>query len=337
MNKIKALHIAGESLIKEVWIDLFQEKLKEILDLKILEEGYGLSEKKRLKLIREYEILLTNWKSPIVPDELAENPGKLRYICNITGSVKKYISGKIIHSPIIVSNWGDAPSFRIAEGAMTLLLALLKDLPARKDYIRSGGWCSKDSIFSASLKGLNIGMYGFGVIGSKLESFLRPFGPFIRVFDPYVQNLPETCIALSSKEELFETSQVITVHAALSDETRGSIKAADLAKLPDKGIIINTARGAIFDQQALFAELKSGRLKAGLDVLDPDDLPAGHEARQWSNVIFTAHEIGQAKRWPQQSVELDQLHINCLNNLNNYIAGRKIRFQFDPIRYERST
>jgi phosphoglycerate dehydrogenase-like enzyme len=109
--------------------------------------------------------------------------------------------------------------------------------------------------------------------------------------------------------------------------------------LPKYGIVVNTARGAIVDQEALFAELKSGRLRAGLDVLDPDTLPPDHEARRWENLIWTCHSIGGGL-WPTDGAppaELAPHQEICLDNLRRFLRGEPLRFVMDEVRYARST
>ncbi len=127
------------------------------------------------------------------------------------------------------------------------------------------------------------------------------------------------------------------VHAGLNEETSGSITTDLLAKLPDYGIIINTARGAIFDQEALFTELERGRLRAGLDVLWPDRLPPEHPARMWPNVIFTAHDIGKVKPHPGSAPIPGKFHKICLANITRYIQREPLQFLIDEDRYDRST
>ncbi len=167
---------------------------------------------------------------------------------------------------------------------------------------------------------------------------LRPFRPAILVFDPYAASLPEGCERAGSLDELFGRCEAIVIHAALSEETRGSVTAERLARLPDRAVLVNTARGAIVDQEALFAELASGRLRAGLDVLEPDRLPPGHPARDWENLILTAHDIGK-NRPPEgfPPTSLDSMHRVCLDNLRRFAAGQPLRFVMDRERYERST
>ena len=88
------------------------------------------SEEEKAAVIREYDVLMTMWGSPHVPNCLASDPGNLRYICNITGEMTKWIDYDIIESPhLTVTNWGDAPAYDVAEGSFALLMAVQKDIP----------------------------------------------------------------------------------------------------------------------------------------------------------------------------------------------------------------
>ena len=115
--------------------------------------------------------------------------------------------------------------------------------------------------------------------------------------------------------------------------SRGTVTSELLARLPDHGVVINTARGEVVDQDALFAELRSGRLRAGLDVLVDDDyLMAGHEAHTWPNAIITCHDIGN-HRWPRRPPRFSESQEIALENLKRFIAGEELQFVMDEKRY----
>jgi phosphoglycerate dehydrogenase-like enzyme len=140
---------------------------------------------------------------------------------------------------------------------------------------------------------------------------------------------------VASLEELFDGAQAIVIHAGLTNETEKSVTAELLSRLPDQGVVVNTARGAIIDQEALFAELKSGRLRAGLDVLSPDELPENHEARSWENLIWTCHRF-MGGGWPGDDT-LGRRDHNLLGNLHAILDGRPPRFVIDEARYNLMT
>ena len=318
---------------------LFKE-IRKLYDLTevVLDENYNETE--FAELIRQYDVLLTMWRSPRVPDELADNPGNLKLICNITGSVGGWISEKIVASPhITVTNWGDAPSHRVAEGAFALLMAVMKDIPLAIEHAQNNGISAHPDRKPASLYKLRIGIYGMGAIGRKFVDMLRPFMPVVFAFDPYVsqEQMPEGVTKVDTLEELFSHSQVMVIHAGLSDETRNSVTKELLSMLPDGGIIINTARGSIIDPDALRAELESGRLRAGLDVMTPADWPDEDDPiRQWTNVIMTGHFIANPI-WGVDPDKLDFTEINCLETLKLFSEGKSPKYIIDLDRYRRMT
>ncbi len=335
---LRMLHIAAREASDRIWTPLFCRTLQGLGQLHIITAGAEMPLAEHMARIRQADVLLTGWGSSPVPDDLAQDRGRLRYICNITGSVRHWISLRIIDAGIPVTNWGTAPADRLAEGAMTLLMATVKDLHQRIVNVRGGGWRLDDHHFGGSLRGLNVGIYGYGAIGQRFVPLLRPFGAVMRIYDPYAASIPEDCTRAESLETLFERSEAIVIHAGLTEETRGSVTADLLARLPDHGIVINTARGGIIDQDALFAELEAGRLRAGLDVLEPDRLSPDHAARSWPNLILTAHQIGRNRPdYGQERTWLDDFHQVCLDNLSRFVSGEPLRFRMDHDRYVRST
>ncbi len=315
----------------------FKEALREYGELSTIRGGDRLSADEVAARVRDCDVYLTGWGTRALPAVVARDPGRLRYVCGVTGSMKHLVPIELLEAGVALTNWGDAPAMGVAEAAMTLLLACLKDIPTRVLRVRAGGYGLDMARHGGSLDGLNVGIYGCGAIGRKFVELIRPFNSTLRVYDRYVSSLPEGTIRVESLDELFASSQAIVIHAAWTKETERSITAALLAKLPDHGIVVNTARGAIFDQPALFAELRSGRLRAGLDVLEPDNLPRDHEARQWDNVVFTAHQAEQP--WPGHGalVKMQRFHRYALENVRRFARGEPLLRQMDVERYRRST
>jgi phosphoglycerate dehydrogenase-like enzyme len=305
------------------------------IELTLVEEWQARTPAEIARLIRGHDILIAS-REPRVPDELACDPGRLKYICYLHGTMRKVIGPSVIRSPIRVTNWGDSCGPGLALASLTLLLAVFRDLHKRILAVRRGAGGSIVSV-GAGMAQLHVGIYGFGFAGREFARLLQPFGAETRVYDPYVDELPASCIRVDSLKDLFAASQAIVIHAGLTDETRGSVTRELLAMLPDQGIVINTARGAIIDQVALFDELKAGRLRAGLDVLWPDDLPPDHEARQWENLIWTCHEFSGAA-WPSEGAAGTLRHYQVhLDNLRAFVDGRPLQHVIDEVRYARMT
>jgi phosphoglycerate dehydrogenase-like enzyme len=335
---MRLLHIAARKPEPEVWIEPFRNALGELGELTLMDDGDRLDDARTAEIIRTCDVLLTAWGARAVPEELAGDCGQLKYICHITGTMRGYVPPALIEASIPVTNWGDAPAQSVAEGAMALLLAVMKDLHHQIMRSREELTPEVPAPVSGGLEGTDVGVYGLGAIGLRFLAMLRPFGAIVRAYDPYVKDVPEDCIRVDSLEELFSRSEVVVIHAGLTDETRHSVTSELLAMLPDHGILINTARGEIVDNEALFAELRAGRLRAGLDLTEPDPLPAGHPARRFLNCILTPHCISVTRTADSgRPPRMDRMHLNCLDNLRRFARGEPLRFVVDRDRYARST
>ncbi|KLU60671.1 hydroxypyruvate reductase [Peptococcaceae bacterium CEB3] len=335
---LNMLHLSQKETDVLIFTPAYRERLATLGNLQIVSHANKLSLAERLKLIGSCDVLITSWGSSPVPAEIASQSGKLRYICHVTGTLREFIPLEVIESDIPVTNWGNAPADFIAEGAMTLLLATLKDLHAVIHSVRAGGWKREQEQFvGGTLRGLRVGLYGLGFIGQRFVELIRPFGCEMNVYDPFVKELPNGCRPVHSLTKLFQSSDAVVINAALNSETEKSVNRDMLALLPDQGIVVNTARGDIIDQGALFDELRSGRLRAGLDVLANDDcLLPDDEARKWSNCILTAHQI-ERSAWPEEDALIREAHEISLDNIARFSRGEPLRFRMDVRRYGLST
>ena len=196
----RLLHIAAREPSDRIWTRRFREELALYGELTIVGNGAALPEGEHLRLIRSSEVLLTGWGSANVPKDVAREPGRLEYVCNVTGSVRPFVPIEVVEAGIPVTNWGDAPAGRLAEGAMTLLLATLKDLHQQIECVRAGGWALDGRLYGGTLEGMSVGIYGLGVIGRRFVEMLRPFGAVMRFYDPYVTDCPDGLTRVDSLE-----------------------------------------------------------------------------------------------------------------------------------------
>lgn len=338
---MKMLHICdGYDYSRRVFSPGMIEELQKLGELTMLTRGERMTEEERAGHIRNCDILLTAWGSSLVPASICENRGSLKYILNVTGTLRGWIQPCHIEAGIPVTNWGDAQAPCVAEGAMALLLTVLKNVRAIGKLVESGFW-GAGTLPQTSLTGLRVGIYGLGVIGRKFVEYILPYEPVLTGYDPYVGDelWPSEVKRVGSLEELFEAMDCLVIHAGMSPETRHTVTAALLKKLPDDGVVINTARGGVIDQEALMAELYTGRLRAGLDVLDSpeagDMLLLNDPARHYPNLTLSCHAIGGDQALRGERLELFQ-EIS-LDNIRRFIAGEPLRFTMDLDRYERST
>ena len=333
---MKMLHLRSERSRMPEPDSLFADKLREIGEYHDIPHDPAMSEEDLIDLIGQYDVLLTIWGHFPLPAGLAKKPGKLRYICNVSGTVRHWIPIEIVEAGILVTNWGDAPANGVAEGAMALLLAALKDIPTYVLNTRAG-INGNTGCVSGTLYNARVAIYGLGVIGLRFVEMIRPFGARLFVYDPYVDTLPEGCTRVNSLDELCANADIFVVHAGRSVETDYSITAKHLAMLPDHAVIVNTARGELFNQDDLYAALESGRLRAGIDVLAGENFPENHPARQWPNWVYTSHAISNDDWPPLKDGQMKRMYEIAIENLTRFKNNEPLHFVMDTVRYSRST
>jgi phosphoglycerate dehydrogenase-like enzyme len=149
------------------------------------------------------------------------------------------------------------------------------------------------------------------MVGRLVIDLLRSYDLEIGVADPYLSTAEATALGVQSMEldELCSWCHVLSIHAPDIPTTRGMIGAEQLGRLRDGATLVNTARPALIDQEALLAELASGRLAAVLDVTDPEPLPADSPFRVLPNVFLTPHIAGSMGReiWRMADLAVDEV------------------------------
>ncbi len=181
-----------------------------------------------------------------------------------------------------------------AELAALLILASLRQLP---DFVRQQGQRSWRHARADSLDGKHVLLVGYGAIGAAAEERLAPFGArFSRVS----RTARDGVAPLSQLRELAAAADIMLVCIALTPQTRGLIDAAVLAALPAGALVVNVARGPVIDSAALAGELEAGRLRAALDVTDPEPLPPDHPEWGLPNVLITPHVGGDTTAFAER-------------------------------------
>ena len=199
---------------------------------------------------------------------------------------------------IAVTRAAGANSRSVAEHAMALMLAMLKDLPDVQAQMRAGRW-EKTSRMTRDIAGMRLGILGYGAIGTKVALMASAFGMRVTAHDPL---LPEGPLAGPAEraptlEALLAQSEVLSIHCPLDATTRGSIGAQELALLPKGAVLVHTARGGIVDEGALLAALDSGQVAwAGVDVFGTEPLAEDHPLRHHPRVVATPHLAANTPR-----------------------------------------
>jgi D-3-phosphoglycerate dehydrogenase / 2-oxoglutarate reductase len=192
---------------------------------------------------------------------------------------------------IAVMNAPGANTVSAAEHAMGLLLSLVRHLPWAAESMRRGEWDRK-KYEGTELRGKTLGIVGLGRIGGHVAGIARAFGMTVIGHDPYLS--PERTAELQVKtmplEQMLAAADVVTLHLALTDQTRHLINAERLAAMKPTAIIVNTARGELIDEAALAAAITAKKIAgAALDVFTEEPLAADSPLRKLDRVILTPH------------------------------------------------
>ncbi|UFX43664.1 D-2-hydroxyacid dehydrogenase family protein [Bradyrhizobium sp. 41S5] len=179
---------------------------------------------------------------------------------------------------------------------MGLILELTRGIGRENARMHAGEpW---QSFSGTEIEGKTLGVIGLGKLGSKVAGMAKAFGMNVIAWSPNLT--PEKCkeagVGYAGKDELFATSDIITIHVVLSPRSRGLVGAADLARMKPQAYLVNTARGPIVDEDALLAALRERKIAgAGIDVFSVEPLPPDHPLRKLDNVVITPH-LGYATR-----------------------------------------
>ena len=192
---------------------------------------------------------------------------------------------------VAVMNAPGANTVSAGEHALGLLLALVRHIPSAADAMRRGDWDRK-RFEGTELRGKTIGVVGLGRIGGHVAQLARAFGMTVVGHDPYVtpERAGELQVRMLPLEPLLQVADVVTLHVALTDQTRHLINAQRLALMKPTAVLLNTARGELVDEAALVEAVTLKRIAgAAIDVFAQEPLPADAPLRKLDRVILTPH------------------------------------------------
>lgn len=198
--------------------------------------------------------------------------------------------------PVAVTSGMNAPS--VSEMAILLMLAVYRKLPLLHQNVLEGKWRGEEGIASSSyvIDGKVVGLMGMGAIGKMVAKKVQEFGATVQYYDLFQLSAEEEKslnVRCVDQKELLETSDIISLHLPLSEDTRNIINRETIELMKRNAVIINTARGGIINEEDLVDALNQGRiLGAGLDVVSQEPLLADSLLAKAPNVVLTPHMGG---------------------------------------------
>lgn len=245
-----------------------------------------ISAEELLKVIASYHALVVRSRTKVTKEIILAGKN-LKIIGRVGTGVDNIDVVATKENKVLVVNAPDANSQAVVELTIGLVLSLLRKIPQAVDSMKNGLWLKKE-LSGTELSGKTVGIVGYGHIGKKIELLARAFGARPLIFSRSFKTATE--------EELFQTGDIVTLHLALTPQTKGSINKNLLSLMKPTAYLINTSRGEIIDEEALYNALKDKKIAgAALDVYSQEPLPIDSKWRKLDNVILTPH-IGAATK-----------------------------------------
>ena len=272
-------------------------------------------------LLAEADVILGHWGCPPIDGHVVDRAPRLGLIAYAAGTVKATISFDVFDRGIRIASGADANAEPVAEFTLAAILFANKDVFWRRELLRQPELRSlrqRDPVPVGNY-GKTIGIVGASLVGRRLIELLGAFTYLdVALYDPYVTADEADRLGVTKMEldELCGASDILSIHAPDLPSTRHMIGGPQLATLRTGATVINTARGALVDHDALVAELQDGRLSAILDVTDPEPLPDDHPLRTLPNVVLTPHLAGS------EGTELSRLADHAVEEIRRWVGGR---------------
>lgn len=277
-------------------------------------------------LIGSYEICITGWRTPPLTAAIAERAKHLKLVLHAAGTVRPYLDRSIFDRGVIVANGNAAIARVTAEATLALMLSVNWCVTEWALRMRAGGWKERTTLVPG-VQGRTIGIIGYGTITRLLLPMLRSLADTeIVVFSRHLsqEEAHEAGVKRASLEQLLERSDIISLHASLTDRTRHILNRNNLARIKDGALLVNLARGELIEEEALVEELKKNRFRAALDVYAREPLEEESALRELPNVTLLPH-LGAATPWGRRSIGE-----TILTNLKDYLEGGTPRDRVSP-------
>lgn len=216
------------------------------------------------------------------------------------------------------------------EHSVAMILAAVRQIAQRHYELIQGEWRGDYYDFDQvgpEVSGARVGLVGYGAIGSRVAKVMVAMGATVGVFDPYLNDaeLPDGVKRVDTLQELLTTSNVVSIHARLTDENQHMIGAVQIAMMPPASILVNCARGGLLDYDAMCDALDSGHLyAAACDVLPLEPLPPGHRLLHTPRLTLTPHLAGASREAARFAAEIGAADIA------RFASGDRPKFLANP-------
>lgn len=281
----------------------------------------GTDKESIIKTIEGATIAVTSWGNEAIDEEVLSHCPDLKFVAHAAGSVKPIVSDTLWDKGVRVLSSACPLGEGVAETALGFTLSASKNFYALNTSVKNGGWeQGKENI--TELFDIKIGVIGGGWAGKHYIKLLQNFYVDVLLYDPFIS--AEAAKALGAEkvelETLLKEADIVSIHAPSIPSTYHMINADSLKLMKKDAVLINTARGTIVDEAALYEHMKNGGLKyACIDVFDPEPPAKDNPLLTLDNVIVTPHLAGLARNG------LKRIGTFVCEELTHFLNGETVR------------
>ena len=239
------------------------------------------------------DVLITCWGTCKYTKADVEKMPNLKLIAHTGGTLLPVVEQDVFETNVQAISGNNVFAKSVAEGALCYILDALRRIEFFSNEVREGRWRTAE-FQNRGLIGKTVGIVGFGTIAQYFAELIRWFDCDVLIYSSHLSNedAAKYGARTASLEEIFSTCDVISIHASNNPKTRGMVTRELLESMKQDALIVNTARGPIVDEEAMFEQLLSGRICGALDVFCEEPLPVDHPIRQCKNVLLLPHMGG---------------------------------------------
>ena len=268
----------AKSLGEIVWLDTAKESIDD------------LKEK-----IKDCDTYITCWGSPALTPDILECAPKLKLLTHLGSTVAPVVCDEVYERGIKVISGFDYFSKSTAEGAVAYMLAAMRNIPFYNDRLKEKRIWREIDDYTDSVIYKKVGLVGYGGVGRYVAKMLSTYDVDMKVSAR--RELPEEDKKLfgftqCSMEEIFETCDIISIHLAYNNSTHHMIDDTLLSKIKPGALLVNTARGAVIDEEAMIKHLEKGDFNAALDVYSQEPINMDNPMLSLPNVLMLPHQAG---------------------------------------------
>jgi phosphoglycerate dehydrogenase-like enzyme len=263
-------------------------KVEDRVDITVFNQPFA-SQENAISALRDFEIILAMRERTPFPRAMFDALPKLKLL--ITSGMRNasidMAAAKDKQVVLCGTSWPRDPTAALTMG---MILELTRNIGRENARMHAGEYLQKH--VGIEIDGKTLGVVGLGKLGAKVSAMAKMFGMNVIAWSPNLT--PERCkevgVGYATKEQLFATADVITIHVVLSQRSRGMVGREDLARMKPTAYLVNTSRGPIVDEAALLDILQQRKIAgAGIDVFSVEPLPIDHPFRKLDNMVLTPH------------------------------------------------